>query len=121
MYLGIHQIKAIAPDGDHVRVSFEAAEEDGQKVDVPDLVTSQRYVDEMQTEKPLDLSEYDQKEKVFISEGIYKLLLTHGVRVSSITRILDNLIYSITTNEQNALGKMIGKEYHDRTLLDLKV
>ncbi len=116
MYLAENEIAKIKKKGKNVIVSFVPIED--QKID--DILTSQEYVDEMQSEESLDAGEFAHKEKLLLSEQMYELLLKHNVKIERLPKILEHIIYSVNTNEQKFTASIIGKDYIDRTFLDIK-
>lgn len=117
MYLGQNEIDRIVKNNEHVIVHFKKPKE-GKRPE-PEI-HSQKYVDEMQSEEPMDATSYASREKLFMSEEIYKIFLHHNIQIRSIDRILDWVIYSVNTNSQKKFSELLGKNSDERTFLDIK-
>lgn len=111
MYIGGREIQKTTPKGEYVHIKFLNGEE---------LLTSLEYIEQIKSDKPLDATKLAEKEELFITEELYKLLLKHNVKVISVNKVLDRLVYSLNMNTEKKFAQLLGMEVDERRVLDIK-
>ena len=112
-YLGSKEIIEVKEDGDYVIVLLR--DESGDET----MRTSLEYLAEISSDEPLDYSNFVNREKLFVSDKIYDIFIKHNIKVFRVNSILDNVVLSINMNTEKKLSEIFGKNYDDRTFLDI--
>ena len=114
MYLGSQKIKSTKSDEDYVLITFE-------NKDKPVLKTSLEYIEALKSEKVMKDEDFAIKEQIFLAEEFYKVLLKHNIEVRVVDAVLNRLDYSLKVNSKNKFSQLLGKEFENRTVLDIRI